>query len=75
MRSCAMEEDITFTVRYVAEGVPVAENYQSALGAIGRVGALIAHGAGCNFTIWSGACVLLEQDAICESLRLGRRPN
>ena len=72
MQSCGMEEDITFTVRYVAEGAPIAENYHSALGAIGRVGALIAHGVGCNFTIWSGTRILLEQDAICESLRLGR---
>jgi len=67
-----MHEDIPFTVRYVAEGAPIAEEHQSALGAVQRVGALVAHGVGSDFAIWFGGSVLMDQAAIFESLRLTR---
>ena len=70
MQTYDMEESIPFTVRYTAEGASIAEDYRSALGAIGRVGALVSHGIGSDFAIWSGPCVLMDQAAIFESLRL-----
>jgi len=65
-----MSQHMSFIVRYVAEGAPVTEHYQSAMGAIGRVGALVSHGVGSDYAILAGERVLMDQAAIFESLKL-----
>jgi len=65
-----MSQHMSFIVRYVAEGAPITEHYQSAMGAIGRVGALVSHGVGSDYAILAGDRVLMDQTAIFESLKL-----
>jgi len=65
-----MLESPTYTVRYLAEGDTVAENYGSALGALGRIQMLMEYGVGYDYTIYVDMCLLMDQHAIFESLKI-----
>ena len=67
-----MFEEPRYSVHYRTEGCPVTEDYASALGALGRIGALISKGIGENFEIYSGPRLLLNEEAIFESLQFTR---
>jgi hypothetical protein len=65
-----MAENLVYTVQYRADGTAIAEQYQSALGAIGRVGALVSRGVGAGYAIYAGDQRLMDQAAIFESLKV-----
>jgi hypothetical protein len=65
-----MVAGITYTVRYTEDGDPITENYSSALDALARIRALVAHGIGYGFGIYAEAQILMDQSAIFESLKI-----
>lgn len=65
-------EALTYTVRYFEDGSSIAEDFVSAIGALGRIGALIDNGIGNQFSLFCGDALLMAQDEIFDSLKITR---